>query len=92
MQDQGNVKMIKCILFDFDVIAISAMLHSGKDDSRIFQYVLDNMNVTPSECIFIDNTAKNLIVPEKMGMRTMLFDDESRDFELFVRNLEAILE
>ncbi len=76
----------------FDVIAISAMLHSGKDYGIIFQYVLDNMNVTASECIFIDNTAKNLIIPESMGMQTILFDDENRDFDLFVRNLEAKLQ
>ena len=76
----------------FDVIAISAMLHSGKDYGTIFQYVLDNMNVTASECIFIDNTAKNLIIPKSMGMQTILFDDENRDFDLFVRNLEAKLQ
>ena len=76
----------------FDVIAISAMLHSGKDYGIIFQYVLDNMNVTASECIFIDNSAKNLIIPESMGMQTILFDDENRDFDLFVRNLEAKLQ
>ena len=76
----------------FDVIAISAMLHSGKGYGIIFQYVLDNMNVTASECIFIDNSAKNLIIPESMGMQTILFDDENRDFDLFVRNLEAKLQ
>ncbi len=75
----------------FDIVAISAKLHSVKDDSRIFQYVLDSMNVSAEECIFIDNTAKNLVVPVEMGMRTILFDDESRDFELFVQNLNAML-
>lgn len=49
------------------------------------------MNVAAEECIFIDNTAKNLIVPAEMGMRTILFDDENRDFELFVRSLNAVL-
>ena len=76
----------------FDVVAISAKLHSGKDDCRIFQYVLDCLNVSADDCIFIDNTAKNLIVPAQMGMRTMLFDDERRDFESFVQSLNAILQ
>jgi len=57
----------------------------------IFQYVLDDMNVAAEECVFIDNTAKNLIVPAEMGMRTLLFDDENRDFEGFVQRLNAEL-
>ncbi|MBQ8245502.1 MAG: HAD-IA family hydrolase [Lachnospiraceae bacterium] len=76
----------------FDVVAISAKLHSGKEDSQIFQYVLNGMEVDATECIFIDNTAKNLLVPAKMGMRTIMFDDESRDFQLFVQNLNAVLQ
>lgn len=71
----------------FDIVAISAKVHSGKDDSRIFQYALDALNVSAEECIFIDNTAKNLIVPADMGMRTILFDDERRDFESFVESM-----
>jgi len=75
----------------FDIVAISAKVHSGKDDCRIFQYVLDDMNGAAEECVFIDNTAKNLIVPAEMGMRTLLFDDENRDFEGFVQRLNAEL-
>ncbi|MBE5853589.1 MAG: HAD family hydrolase [Lachnospiraceae bacterium] len=75
----------------FDIVAISAKLHSGKEDSRIFQYVLDSIKVTAEKCIFIDNTAKNLVVPEKMGMRTILYDDEHRDFEAFAQSLKAML-
>ena len=76
----------------FDVVAISAKLHSGKDDSQIFQYVLDSLNVSEEECIFIDNTAKNLIVPDEIGMKTILFNDEHRDFESFVEKLNATLQ
>ena len=75
-----------------DVVAISAEIHSGKEDRCIFQYVLDSLHASAEECVFIDNTAKNLIVPAKMGMRTMLFDDENRDFDAFVQKLNAILQ
>lgn len=97
MVTDNKVDRIETILkhnqyeYYFDVVAISAKLHSGKEDSQIFQYVLDSMNVTAEECIFIDNTAKNLVVPAEMGMRTILFDDENRDFELFVQKLNAML-
>ena len=75
----------------FDVVAISAKQHSRKENSPIFQYVLDNLKVKATECIFIDNTAKNLLVPARMGMKTVLFDDENRDVQAFARNLRAIL-
>ena len=67
----------------FDVIAVSAELHCGKDEPAIFQYVLNCLDVSASECVFIDNTEKNLIVPKEMGIKTILFDDENRDFLLF---------
>lgn len=75
----------------FDVVAISAELHSGKDSSAIFEYVLDRLKVEPNECVFIDNTEKNLVVPKQMGMSAMFFDDESRDYDAFVNELEKII-
>lgn len=75
----------------FDVVAISACVHSGKDSHRIFEYVLNTLNVSASECVFIDNTEKNLVVPNQMGMSTILYDDDNRDFEEFVSKLESII-
>ncbi len=75
----------------FDVIAISACLHSGKDSPSIFEYVLNTLNVSASECVFIDNTEKNLVVPKQMGMSTVFYNDDNRDFDLLVRDLEKII-
>ena len=75
----------------FDVIAISANLHSGKDSDSIFKYVLDVLDISASECLFIDNTEKNLIIPRKMGMATIFYDDDNRDYDLFVNDLETII-
>ncbi len=75
----------------FDVVAISAELHSGKDSPAIFEYVLDTLKVSPGECVFIDNTEKNLVVPKQMGMSTMFYDDESRDYDVFINELEEIV-
>ncbi len=63
----------------FDVVAISASEHAQKTESKIFESVLGKCNLAPKECVFIDNTAKNLVVPSKMGINTILFDDEKRD-------------
>ena len=75
----------------FDVVAVSASLHVGKDNPSIFEYVLSTLNVSASECVFIDNTEKNLVVPKQMGMSTILFDDDNRDYNLFVENLESVI-
>lgn len=75
----------------FDAVAISANLHSGKDSHSIFEYILGVLNVSASECLFIDNTEKNLVVPRKMGMATILYDDDNRDYDLFINDLEKII-
>lgn len=51
---------------------------------------MQSLQVRPEECVFIDNTAQNLIVPERLGMKTILFDDSVRDisaFEVILRGL-----
>lgn len=64
----------------FDAISVSAGVGSGKKERAIFEHALAQLpGVKPEECAFIDNTAANLVVPEQMGMRTVLFDDVKRD-------------
>lgn len=82
-----------CHGFDrlFDTISISAKFHSGKEEEKIFAATMDALSVSPEECVFIDNTPKNLVVPEKLGMKTMLFDDEDRDIVRFRKDLERMI-
>ena len=63
----------------FDVVVISAQVHSGKTEEKVFEEALKRSNLKPQECVFIDNTAQNLEVPAGMGFRTVYFDDEKRD-------------
>ena len=65
----------------FDVISVSGQLHARKDQPLIFERTFEALGVRPEECIFIDNTAKNLTIPGQMGVKTILFDDEKRDVE-----------
>lgn len=76
----------------FDAVVVSARLSSGKDYPLIFKHVLCTLEVQPEECVFIDNTAKNLIVPGKMGMQTILFDDENRQIDQFQHKLMQLLQ
>lgn len=43
------------------------------------------------ECVFIDNTEGNLVVPKQMGMSTIFYNDDNRDYDLFIKDLEKII-
>ena len=73
----------------FDVVVISAQVHSGKTEEKIFEEALKRSNLKPQECVFIDNSAQNLEVPGQMGFRTVYFDDEKRDLTELRRIVEA---
>lgn len=75
----------------FDVVSVSAAYKCGKNDRLIFDQTLEELNVNASECVFIDNSAKNLIVPARIGIHTILFDDEKRDIDAFRYTLQELL-
>ena len=75
----------------FDIVTISAECKCGKNDRRIFDITLDYLNIEPNNCIFIDNSEKNLIVPQELGIHTILFDDETRDIEKFENQLNKLV-
>lgn len=76
----------------FDIVTISANVHARKTETKIFEDVLSKTQLKPQECVFIDNTAKNLEIPREMGFKTILFDDEKRDMEKFRDSLNEMLE
>ena len=73
----------------FDAVSISARVGSGKASRAIFEDALEKLGVAPEACIFIDNTAQNLVVPAEMGMVTHLFDDQARDTEALRARLHS---
>lgn len=75
----------------FDAIAVSGKIGSRKDQPMIFEAAFSALGVHPEECVFIDNTASNLTVPGRMGVKTILFDDENRDMAALRQALSEIL-
>lgn len=76
----------------FDVVTISAECKCGKTDRKIFDITLNALKVQANECVFVDNSEKNLIIPAECGIHTILFDDVSRDISNFKKELYKILE
>lgn len=57
-----------------------------KPDADIYELLLARYDLKPEECVFLDDTEKNLPPAAKLGMKTILF----RDKEQAVRELEAL--
>ena len=75
----------------FDTVSVSAEYKSGKESTYIFSKTAEKLLVAPNECIFIDNTAKNLIAAKQIGMKTILFDDENRDIAHLKKQLYNLI-
>jgi len=76
-----HLKMVHDLSSLFDPIAVSAEMGVGKDNPAIFLHVMQTLGVDARECIFIDNSRKNLVAPKALGIKTIHFDEEEQDFD-----------
>ena len=74
----------------FDAIVISSDVGSGKEQPEIFNIACNKAAVPPNECVFIDNSAKNLVIPETMGMSAFLYDDAFRNTSRLIEHLQSL--
>ena len=58
----------------FDEQVVSCEIGLGKPDRRIYEYLLENCNLDPSETIFIDDRKDNVDVAEELGITPFHFD------------------
>lgn len=54
----------------FDRIYLSYQLHMEKPNTDIFEYVIENANISPTETLFIDDAIPNCRTAETLGIRT----------------------
>ncbi len=65
----------------FKIIIISGEVGYRKPDKRIYNILLDRIRSSPSNCIFIDDRAKNLLPASEMSIKTIRFiRGESNDY------------
>lgn len=74
----------------FDTVKVSADIGSGKDEAVIFKKTLSDLNMHGADCVFIDNTKNNLIIPKKMGMKTIFYDYSKKDFKGMLNQLKDL--
>lgn len=76
----------------FETIVISSEIGSGKKHHTIFNAAIRDCDVHYNECIFIDNTRENLVIPQALGMKTLYFDHEERDVPALAFHIREILQ
>jgi len=55
----------------FDVIIESSKVGIRKPDPRIYQLALNQLNLHPTKCIFLDDLGQNLRSAQELGMKTI---------------------
>ncbi|SUX53767.1 HAD-IA family hydrolase [Chromobacterium vaccinii] len=65
----------------FDPIVVSAAIGADKSDGEIFRHALALCGLRAGQCLFIDNSRRNLETAGRMGMATIFHDDEINDVE-----------
>jgi glucose-1-phosphatase len=66
------------IIHDFDEIIISAEVGLAKPDARIFELVLDRLQVAPSEAVFVDDFLQNVEGARAAGLQAIHFKNSQQ--------------
>ena len=60
---------------------VSGDVKCRKPDKMIYEIVLERIGKKPEECLFIDNTAKNLLVAQDLGIVPVMYDRDKEEYE-----------
>ncbi len=71
----------------FDKAYFSFDLHLSKPNPEIFEFVINQHELNPSETLFIDDREDNIAVAQKLGFRTYLLQKPERVRDLFDKGL-----
>ena len=63
----------------FDKFYLSQEIHLRKPNKDIFEFVLNENNLNPNECLFVDDTKENTDAAESMGFHVWNIDETQED-------------
>lgn len=72
-----EVPWIRDLFSLFDGIVLSGTIGIAKPGKEIFKYVLKTFDLNAEECLFIDDSAKNIEAAKVLGIDGYLFDGDS---------------
>lgn len=60
---------------------ISGAIHMRKPNKDIYEYTLKRLHKSGEQCIFVDNSSKNLEVAKEFGIHSIRFNREQEEFD-----------
>lgn len=60
---------------------VSGEVHMRKPNKEIFTYTLKKLGCDPEQCVFVDNSVKNLLIAEEVGIQTILFNRDGVEYD-----------
>ena len=66
-----RVNAVNQVMSYFDIIYESYKLNMRKPETRIYQYILNEINIKPEETIFLDDLGMNLKPARQLGINTI---------------------
>ena len=70
------------ILDCFDGILVSYMIKRMKPEKEIYEELLNRFSLNPSECVFLDDLAKNIEGAQNLGIKGIRITDEQMLLDL----------
>jgi glucose-1-phosphatase len=64
---------------DFDDVFLSHRLGIAKPDPRMFKHALNELQLRPEECVFIDDYDKNVEVAKGLGFKVVFSDHDPKE-------------
>ena len=67
----------------FDKSYFSFDMHLSKPDPEVYEFVVNQHDLNPSETLFIDDNEENIAAAAKLGLRTYLLEKPERIRDIF---------
>jgi len=74
-KDDAEVYKINKVYDIFDHVVLSCEVGLVKPDPKIYELCAKKMGLSPEECVFIDDSSKNLPSAKELGMKIILFEN-----------------
>lgn len=75
-------------LHEFKPVVFSSDIKVRKPKAEAYQAVIQQLGVTPGECIFVDNRRDNLEGAQKIGMTVVLAENTDKTIEEIKKHLK----
>ena len=85
-RDWCKVKWIKELFELFDGLVLSGTIGMVKPNKDIFEHLLSKYSLNADECIFIDDSQKNIDGAKSVGINGYLFDGDAEKLKEYLGN------